>query len=153
MLYDDNFCWLISSQTGGQDDLCTVYAPLEQRLVARCQGHSSFVTGVAWDPWRSDETTLRFGSVSEDCKLILWDLSSAALSRPKTHHVSFDSSSLFHGSSASLLFVLLFLILGHLQSSTFHFLLSFTSSTSTGRSTKWRWTGSNCSSFISSCTT
>lgn len=24
--------------TGGQDDLCTVYAVLEQRLVARCQG-------------------------------------------------------------------------------------------------------------------
>ncbi|SGY72562.1 BQ5605_C005g03182 [Microbotryum silenes-dioicae] len=71
--------------TGGQDDLCTIYAPLEQRLVARCQGHSSWVTGVAWDPWRSDERTMRFASVGEDCKLVLWDLSSAALTRPKSH--------------------------------------------------------------------
>lgn len=72
-------------QTGGQDDLCTIYSPLEQRIVARCQGHSSWVTGVAWDPWRSDERTMRFASVGEDCKLILWDLSSAALTRPKAH--------------------------------------------------------------------
>ncbi|KAL8283610.1 hypothetical protein RQP46_005405 [Phenoliferia psychrophenolica] len=71
--------------TGGQDDLCTIYSPSEQRLVARCQGHTSFVTGVAWDPWKSDERTSRFASVGEDCKLILWDLSSAALSRPKAH--------------------------------------------------------------------
>ncbi|KAM0756354.1 WD40 repeat-like protein [Meredithblackwellia eburnea MCA 4105] len=71
--------------TGGQDDLCTIYAPLEQRLVARCQGHSSWVTGVAWDAWRGDERTSRFASVGEDCKVILWDLSSAALSRPKSH--------------------------------------------------------------------
>ncbi|SCV69072.1 BQ2448_2092 [Microbotryum intermedium] len=71
--------------TGGQDDLCTIYAPLEQRLVARCQGHSSWVSGVAWDPWRSDERTMRFASVGEDCKLVLWDLSSAALTRPKSH--------------------------------------------------------------------
>lgn len=62
-----------------------MYAPLEQRLVARCQGHSSFVTGVAWDKWRSDERTTRFLSVGEDCKLIVWDLSSAALTRPKQH--------------------------------------------------------------------
>lgn len=28
---------------------------------------------------------MRFASVGEDCKLILWDLSSAALTRPKAH--------------------------------------------------------------------
>jgi hypothetical protein len=33
---------------------------------------------------------MRFGSVGEDCKLILWDLSSAALSRPKTHVCPFS---------------------------------------------------------------
>ncbi|KAK4058932.1 hypothetical protein OIO90_000378 [Microbotryomycetes sp. JL221] len=71
--------------TGGQDDLCTVYAPLEQRIVAQCHGHASWITGVAWDPWRSDDRTMRFASVGEDCKLIFWDLSSAALTRPKTH--------------------------------------------------------------------
>ncbi|KAM0792236.1 hypothetical protein ACM66B_004931 [Microbotryomycetes sp. NB124-2] len=71
--------------TGGQDDLCTIYAPIEQRIVAQCHGHGSWVTGVAWDPWRSDDRTMRFASVGEDCKLILWDLSSAALTRPKAH--------------------------------------------------------------------
>ncbi|KAI5477544.1 catabolite repression protein creC [Pseudohyphozyma bogoriensis] len=69
--------------TGGQDDLVTVFAPQEQRLVARCQGHSSFITGLAWDPWRSDEWTSRFLSVGQDCKLILWDLGSAALAGSK----------------------------------------------------------------------
>ncbi|BGP37991.1 hypothetical protein JCM10449v2_001918 [Rhodotorula kratochvilovae] len=71
--------------TGGQDDLCTVYAPLEQHVVAHCQGHGSWVTGVAWDAWRSEDRTLRFASVGEDCKLVLWDLSSASLTRPKAH--------------------------------------------------------------------
>ena len=74
-----------SRQTGGQDDLVTVYAPLEQHIVAHCQGHSSWVTGVAWDASRSEERTLRIASVGEDCKLILWDLSSASLTRPKAH--------------------------------------------------------------------
>lgn len=73
--------------TGGEDDLVTVWAPREGRIVARCQGHTSFVTGVAWDPWRwsSDDRTYRFASVGEDCKMILWDFSSAALNRPKMH--------------------------------------------------------------------
>lgn len=75
----------LSRQTGGQDDLVTVYAPLEQHIVAHCQGHSSWVTGVAWDASRSEERTLRIASVGEDCKLILWDLSSASLTRPKAH--------------------------------------------------------------------
>ena len=52
-------------QTGGQDDLCTVYAPLEQHVVAHCQGHASWVKGVAWDAWRSEDRTLRFASVGE----------------------------------------------------------------------------------------
>ncbi|GAA5848601.1 hypothetical protein JCM8547_004569 [Rhodosporidiobolus lusitaniae] len=71
--------------TGGQDDLCTVYAPLEQHVVAHCQGHASWVTSIVWDPWRSEERSLRFVSVGEDCKIVLWDLSSAALTRPKAH--------------------------------------------------------------------
>lgn len=42
---------------------------------------------------------MRFASVGEDCKLIIWDLSSAALSRPKVH-----VRSLFTSSPASSLF-------------------------------------------------
>ncbi|KAL0946567.1 hypothetical protein HGRIS_012770 [Hohenbuehelia grisea] len=69
--------------TGGQDDLITIFSPWEQRVIARCQGHSSFVSAVAFDELRCDGRTYRFGSVGEDNKLILWDFSSGALHRPK----------------------------------------------------------------------
>ncbi|OCH86911.1 WD40 repeat-like protein [Obba rivulosa] len=75
--------------TGGQDDLVTIYSPWEQRVIARCQGHSSFVSALAFDDLRCDGRTYRFGSVGEDNKLILWDFSSGALHRPKlpaAHH-------------------------------------------------------------------
>jgi len=81
--------------TGGQDDLLTIFSPWEQRVVARCQGHSSFVSSVAFDEVRCDGRTYRFGSVGEDNKLILWDFSSGALHRPKhaTHHQRFSMAS------------------------------------------------------------
>ncbi|KAF7778567.1 hypothetical protein Agabi119p4_2912 [Agaricus bisporus var. burnettii] len=82
--------------TGGQDDLITIFSPWEQRIVARCQGHSSFVSGVAFDDLRCDGRTYRFGSVGEDNKLILWDFSSGALHRPKnqaTYHHRMSVSS------------------------------------------------------------
>ncbi|THU88588.1 WD40 repeat-like protein [Dendrothele bispora CBS 962.96] len=82
--------------TGGQDDLLTIFSPWEQRVVARCQGHSSFVSAVAFDELRCDGRTYRFGSVGEDNKLILWDFSSGALHRPKlqsTHHQRVSMSS------------------------------------------------------------
>lgn len=55
-------------------------------MVARCEGHKSWVTDVAFDRWRCDDQTYRFGSVGEDCDLILWDFSFSALQKPK--HVS-----------------------------------------------------------------
>ena len=61
---------MLPSQTGGQDDLLTLFSPWEQRVVARCQGHSSFVSAVAFDELRCDTRTYRFGSVGEDNKLI-----------------------------------------------------------------------------------
>ncbi|KAG2350131.1 WD40 repeat-like protein [Suillus weaverae] len=82
--------------TGGQDDLLTIFSPWEQRVVARCQGHSSFVSSVAFDELRCDGRTYRFGSVGEDNKLILWDFSSGALHRPKVlgaHHPRISMSS------------------------------------------------------------
>ena len=90
-----------NDQTGGQDDLVTIFSPWEQRVIARCQGHSSFVSALAFDDIRCDGRTYRFGSVGEDNKLILvsrkyvpcyivltvhyikWDFSSGALHRPK----------------------------------------------------------------------
>lgn len=80
--------------TGGQDDLITIYSPWEQRVVARCQGHSSFVSGLAFDDIRCDGRTYRFGSVGEDNKFILWDFSSGSLHRPKaTHHQRLSMAS------------------------------------------------------------
>lgn len=40
-----------AAQTGGEDDLVAVWSMRERRLVARCQGHSSWVTSVAFDPY------------------------------------------------------------------------------------------------------
>ncbi|KAG0701516.1 hypothetical protein DFH29DRAFT_806171, partial [Suillus ampliporus] len=54
--------------TGSQDDLPTILSPWEQRVVARRQGQSSFVSS---DELRCDGRTYRFGSVGEDNKLIL----------------------------------------------------------------------------------
>lgn len=83
--------------TGGQDDLVTVVSPWDQRIVARCQGHSSFISAVKFDTHRCDGRTYRFGSVAEDSKFILWDFSSGALHRPKMsvsqHHARMSLSS------------------------------------------------------------
>lgn len=61
----------------------TIWSFKDQRIIARCQGHQSYVTGVAFDPWRCDERNYRFGSVGEDAKLLLWDFSVGALHKPK----------------------------------------------------------------------
>lgn len=59
---------------GGQDDLITLFSPREARVVARCQGHSAFVTSIAFDPGRGEGRGYRFASVGEDGKLILVSL-------------------------------------------------------------------------------
>ncbi|QRW14357.1 catabolite repression protein creC [Ceratobasidium sp. AG-Ba] len=87
---------------GGQDDLVTVLSPWEQRVIARCQGHLSFVSSVAFDASRIDSRTYRFGSVGEDNRLILWDLSSGALHRPKLHGHNHPSYALASTLSLAL---------------------------------------------------
>ncbi|KAG5294170.1 catabolite repression protein creC [Histoplasma ohiense] len=79
-------CWSPDGKyilTGGQDDLVSIWSLSERKIVARCQGHHSWVSYVAFDPWRCDERTYRFGSVGDDCRLLLWDFSVAMLHRPK----------------------------------------------------------------------
>ncbi|OAP55266.1 hypothetical protein AYL99_10239 [Fonsecaea erecta] len=79
-------CWSPDGKyvlTGGQDDLVTIWSLPERQIIARCPGHDSWVTAVAFDPWRCDERTYRFGSVGDDCKLLLWDFSVGMLHRPK----------------------------------------------------------------------
>ena len=48
-----------------------IFSPREQRVIARCQGHSPFLSALAFDDLRCDGRTYRFGSVGEDNKLIL----------------------------------------------------------------------------------
>ncbi|KAL2915827.1 hypothetical protein HK105_204528 [Polyrhizophydium stewartii] len=68
---------------GGQDDLVSVWT-FRGRIVARCQGHSSWVTGVAFDHHRCTDRNYRFGSVGEDTRLCLWDFSISSLHRPRS---------------------------------------------------------------------
>ncbi|ORX37128.1 WD40-repeat-containing domain protein [Kockovaella imperatae] len=86
---------------GGQDDLITIYSARETRVVARCQGHSAFVTNIAFDYSRGGG--YRFGSVGEDGKLVLWDFTAAQLHRPRHHtHHSNLSHHRIPGSTISL---------------------------------------------------
>ncbi|KAK8018173.1 WD domain-containing protein [Apiospora marii] len=83
-------CWSPDGKyvvTGGQDDLISIWCPSERSLIARCRGHQSWVTSVAFDPWRCDERNYRFGSVGEDGRLCLWDFNVGMLHRPKATSV------------------------------------------------------------------
>ncbi|KAI4134548.1 MAG: hypothetical protein LQ347_001423 [Umbilicaria vellea] len=79
-------CWSPDGKyvlTGGQDDLVSIWSLAERQIVARCPGHHSWVTAVAFDPWRCDDRNYRFGSVGDDCRLLLWDFNVGMLRRPK----------------------------------------------------------------------
>lgn len=83
-------CWSPDGKyvlTGGQDDLVSIWSVSEATIVARCQGHQSWVTAVSFDPWRCDDKNYRFGSVGEDCRLLLWDFSVGMLHRPKASSI------------------------------------------------------------------
>jgi len=58
---------------GGEDDDISIWSFVEDKLVARCRGHSSWVRDVKFDPWLCEVEYYRFASVGEDCKLCFWD--------------------------------------------------------------------------------
>jgi len=70
--------------TGGEDDLVSIWDFEGRRIVARCEGHQSWVTGLSFDQYKCDDKIYRFGSVGEDTKLLVWDFSVGALSRPRS---------------------------------------------------------------------
>lgn len=77
-------CWSTDGcviATGGQDDLVTLWAPSEKRVIAHAQGHSSFVSRIVTDPWRWNGDAYRFVSVGEDANICLWDFSPASIRR------------------------------------------------------------------------
>lgn len=97
-------CWSPDGKyvvVGGEDDLVTVWSFSERRVVARGQGHKSWVSVVAFDPYvvsfselESEEGVeddrqksesvqcYRLGSVSQDTQLCLWDLTEDVLRPP-----------------------------------------------------------------------
>jgi WD40 repeat protein len=83
-------CWSPDGNyvlTGGQDDLISIWSLAERRLVARFQGHMSWVRCIAFDPWRCDNRNYRFGSVGDDCRLLLWDFNVGMLHTPRAVRV------------------------------------------------------------------
>lgn len=88
-------CWSPDGKyvvVGGEDDLITVWSFAERRVVARGQGHRSWVSVVAFDPYaaapgdadgdgegREAAHSYRLGSVSQDTQLCLWDLTEDVL--------------------------------------------------------------------------
>jgi len=87
--------------TGGQDDLISIWSVSDKSLVARCVGHHSWVSAVAFDAWRCDDKTYRFGSVGEDCRLLLWDFSVGMLRRPRVGSTRPSISSTLAARNAS----------------------------------------------------
>ncbi|KAJ2500363.1 hypothetical protein GGH96_002779 [Coemansia sp. RSA 1972] len=77
--------------TGGKDDLITVWSYYDKCVVARGQGHKSWVRSVAFDSVQYG-ATYRFFSVGDDAQLLVWDLSLAALHRPRTHTIRVAAS-------------------------------------------------------------
>ncbi|KAL6778014.1 hypothetical protein ACKKBG_A16595 [Auxenochlorella protothecoides x Auxenochlorella symbiontica] len=93
---------------GGEDDLITVYSLVSKAVAAVCQGHSSWITGAAFDPWTASGTpppspeatppssprlqrasaSYRLASVGQDCQLLLWEVSAPAVrAATRTHSV------------------------------------------------------------------
>ncbi|PVU88668.1 hypothetical protein BB561_005748 [Smittium simulii] len=80
-------CWSGDAKyilTGGKDDLVSIWSFTERKLIARCEGHKSWVTSVAFDTILLDSPDeYRFASVGEDTQLLFWDFSLAVLAKPK----------------------------------------------------------------------
>lgn len=108
-------CWSPDGQlvvAGGEDDLVTVWSFVQRRITARGQGHRSWITVVAFDPFttsaaapkdcadvnngtsssdlapeelsnQTDMTTCyRLGSVAMDTQICLWELTDDVLKQP-----------------------------------------------------------------------
>ncbi|XP_076947033.1 uncharacterized protein LOC143618837 [Bidens hawaiensis] len=87
--------------TGGEDDLVQIWSMEERKIVAWGEGHSSWVSGVAFDPYwstpnngdTSEHVVYRFGSVGQDTQLLLWDLEMDELVVPLRRAAAFSSGT------------------------------------------------------------
>ncbi|KAI5706746.1 hypothetical protein M8J75_010942 [Diaphorina citri] len=84
-------CWSPDSKyvvVGGEDDLITVWRLKDRCVVARGDGHHSWVSVVAFDPYSTQLDTeedkvmcYRLGSVGQDTQLCLWDITEDVLTQ------------------------------------------------------------------------
>ncbi|EGD81672.1 hypothetical protein PTSG_02386 [Salpingoeca rosetta] len=70
--------------TGGEDDLVSIWSVEEKDIIARCVGHRSFVSAVAFDSFFPDivKGVYRIGSVGQDGCLLMWSFSLDTLPPP-----------------------------------------------------------------------
>lgn len=68
---------------GGEDDLVTVYSNEQKRVIARAQGHRSWVACISFDCFLEADKCYRIGSVGHDTYLCLWELSEDNLAPPR----------------------------------------------------------------------
>ena len=82
---------------GGEDDLVAVYNFEKKNIVAHLQGPSSWVSGVAFDPWAApivdsdsslEGVRYRLASVGQDCQAILWEVGAGLLENTTVGSVS-----------------------------------------------------------------
>ena len=91
---------------GGQDDLIAVWqfnrdASVDNPLVARLEGHSSWVTSVMFDSSQPAEDGRYFiGSVADDGKLCIWHVKLRSTQAEKAATVDPGSAALTHRFSA-----------------------------------------------------
>lgn len=88
--------------TGGQDDMLVIWSLERKSIVARCQGHSSWVRGVQFDPVCTDGSNYRIGSVGDDGRVLLWDFSPKSLNRPKARATKEESTTIAEGNDVTL---------------------------------------------------
>lgn len=80
------FSWSPDSKyivTGGEDDLISLWSIEDKQLVARGEGHSSWIGRLTFDSHRcSSGSYYRFASVGQDSKLAIWEFSADTLVLP-----------------------------------------------------------------------
>lgn len=81
---------------GGEDDLVAVYGVRERQVLMHCEGHSSWISSVAFDPVElpelasPGEVQYRIVSVGQDCQIAFWDLSIASSTFSMRSHAEGD---------------------------------------------------------------
>lgn len=84
-------CWSPDGKylvVGGEDDLVTVFSLLEKKVVARGQGHRSWVSVVAFDPYTTSYTNWEGPDFSDDETAV--NDSGYATSRCNTNHTNHE---------------------------------------------------------------